>query len=550
MPIPKPKKGEKQDEFVSRCMGAIGGEYDDEKQAVAICYSTWRDRNKKPKGNEMHPLVANLDLTDVREDTWKGKQYKVAPVVMAKEGVMNQLLYPADELSKYVGAWNHRPLTLFHPMADGDYISANDSTVSEEVHMGLIRNAKYEDGLRGEAWLDIEHAQKTRPEVLEYFNGAKQGLEVSTGLWGDVLAVSGDWQGEKYDGIMTNIRPDHLALLPGGEGACNWQQGCGLRANEEVDEPSGCDGTPMMKVVAYMARRYMANITDRELRDALQKALNALDSRTQSHYLDEIDLSKKQIIYDQYTRSIGAGGEALTAESTKLYRRGYTMENGEAILGDDVVEVRRVVSYQTVANTANRKGDNKVTKDEKIKALIADTRTRFEDGCEVFLNTLSDEQLDRLNPPDNVIVKPEETPPTNEPTKGNAGESPVQVPVVEPPKSATEWLAAQETMPKEIKDTMADALMLNAARKAELVESIVKDPRNTFTNDQLTGKSRQELEAIAGLIRPIEGMQVEPAPAQFYGMRLVPNTKPEDDKGPEPMVMPSLQEAFAKNLRK
>lgn len=474
MPIPKPKKGEQEKDFIERCMGAIGGEYDDSKQAVAICYSTWRDRNKKPKGNEMHPLVANLDLTDVRDATWKGRQYKVAPVVMAKEGVMNQLLYPADELGKYVGAWNGRPLTLFHPMADGDYISANDSTVPEEIHMGLVRNARYEEGLRGEAWLDVYHTQKARPEVLEYFSGARQGLEVSTGLWGDVLPVPGEWKGEPYAGIMTNIRPDHLALLPGGEGACNWQQGCGLRANTTTDA---------------------------------------------------------EVI--------------ISTESGQQYRQSYTIdENGQVAL---IGNAEAIVAAAHCGCPEQKGGKNQMEREEKIKALIADPRTRFEAGCEVFLNTLEDEQLDRLLPPDNVILRPEEPP---EPPAVNEPKPAEPAVVQEPPKSATEWLAAQETMPKEIKDTMTDALMLNAARKAELIESIVKDPRNTFTNDQLTGKSRQELESIAGLIRPIEGMQADPAPAQFYGMRLVPNTKPEDDKGPEPMVMPSLQEAFAKNLRK
>ena len=45
MPIPKPKTGEDQNEYVSRCMEAIGGEYDDNTQAVAICYATYDKEN-------------------------------------------------------------------------------------------------------------------------------------------------------------------------------------------------------------------------------------------------------------------------------------------------------------------------------------------------------------------------------------------------------------------------------------------------------------------------------------------------------------------------
>lgn len=45
MPIPKPHKGESQDDFVSRCMGdeTMKNDYDDNKQRLAVCFSSWRD---------------------------------------------------------------------------------------------------------------------------------------------------------------------------------------------------------------------------------------------------------------------------------------------------------------------------------------------------------------------------------------------------------------------------------------------------------------------------------------------------------------------------
>ena len=42
MPIPKPKSGEKQSDYIGRCMSAISNEYDQD-QALGICYSTWRE---------------------------------------------------------------------------------------------------------------------------------------------------------------------------------------------------------------------------------------------------------------------------------------------------------------------------------------------------------------------------------------------------------------------------------------------------------------------------------------------------------------------------
>jgi len=51
MPIPKPRKNETEDEFMSRCMGdaVMNDEYPDNEQRAGVCHSQWENRNKKPK---------------------------------------------------------------------------------------------------------------------------------------------------------------------------------------------------------------------------------------------------------------------------------------------------------------------------------------------------------------------------------------------------------------------------------------------------------------------------------------------------------------------
>ena len=51
MPIPKPNKGEKEPDFISRCMGnnTMKKDYPDQKQRLAVCYSSWRQK----KGEKM-----------------------------------------------------------------------------------------------------------------------------------------------------------------------------------------------------------------------------------------------------------------------------------------------------------------------------------------------------------------------------------------------------------------------------------------------------------------------------------------------------------------
>lgn len=56
MPIPSPKKEEKTDEFLSRCMKAISGEYGRE-QAYAICQEKVKNRNMTKETEEVFVLT-------------------------------------------------------------------------------------------------------------------------------------------------------------------------------------------------------------------------------------------------------------------------------------------------------------------------------------------------------------------------------------------------------------------------------------------------------------------------------------------------------------
>lgn len=54
MPLPKPEKNEKQDEFISRCMSSeiMKKDYPDNKQRVAVCFSQYKRRKEVAKGCE------------------------------------------------------------------------------------------------------------------------------------------------------------------------------------------------------------------------------------------------------------------------------------------------------------------------------------------------------------------------------------------------------------------------------------------------------------------------------------------------------------------
>lgn len=68
MPLPKPKKGEQQDDWMNRCMGhpKMNSEYPDRSQRYAICLSQW-DRRKK-KQLESGVLVVDDNESEDKEE--------------------------------------------------------------------------------------------------------------------------------------------------------------------------------------------------------------------------------------------------------------------------------------------------------------------------------------------------------------------------------------------------------------------------------------------------------------------------------------------------
>jgi len=74
MPIPKPKTGETQDEFIERCMSneTMKEEYPDNDQRLAICFQKWKDKSKKSfSGNAERRYSQDAEMR-IKEDEGDG----------------------------------------------------------------------------------------------------------------------------------------------------------------------------------------------------------------------------------------------------------------------------------------------------------------------------------------------------------------------------------------------------------------------------------------------------------------------------------------------
>ena len=177
----------------------------------------------------------------------QGKNHLIVPVIMMVEGVHHgshgPLLHSINELGHFPETWNGIPVVINHPEIDGQAVSANDPDIIEQQTIGRVYHT-WVDGtrLRAEAWIDEEKLQQLSAELLAQFKKGEL-VEVSLGMFSDEEKIIGDYNGKAYEAIAHNHRPDHLALLPGGVGACSCADGCGIRLNEKGGEETDIENS-------------------------------------------------------------------------------------------------------------------------------------------------------------------------------------------------------------------------------------------------------------------------------------------------------------------
>jgi hypothetical protein len=359
-------------------------------------------------------------------------------------------------------------------------------------------------------------------------------LEDKKGKFGD----------KEYDGVWRNIVPDHLAILPEGiTGACSVEDGCG--APRENASGSNAPWKPVMRAAmlsddaakdrAQNSPKLKANcacqtttsssapgaakedeqgifqrvlglfggilnfasgknnISDVDVRTAVSTALSTT----------ETDWSYVIAVF-QNNSGDGSGNSGTVVYelgfSGKLYERSYSIsaDTGVVSLGSEVKAVRPVTQFvpmEVVANTATDIGsslqENSMNKAEIIKALIANEATKFGESDAAWLETLSEEQLAKLEP---AKIEP----------KANAGTASAEAAtIVEEPKAAATVEEFIKSAPAEIASVLSEGVRMQASRKQKLIDGLVANSRCRFTKEELGAKSLGELENLAILSNDI-----------------------------------------------
>ena len=490
--------------------------------------------------------VMNIKPSLVRNDTLAGKEYLVVPMVMLVEGVHEgsegPYLYTNSEIGKRVEVWNRKPVVVYHPSTP----TACTKEVLNTRWIGDIMNAKWDKKgkrLLAEAWLDEERTGKVDNRILEAIEN-EETLELSTGLFADSDEVPGDWNGEEYNGTLSNYGPDHLAVLPDQIGACSVKDGAGFYRNKEGEEV----GLPPQWQKWLWS--HFNELSQNTIREQLSKAIA---KKGEYRYVEDV--------FDEYF--------IWSVEGGQMYQQDYKVVKDVVSVIGVPITVRREIVYKPISNESiqniirkeddgwyvysedgkktlggpyktkakaeerlrqveyfkkrkqkatKNKGDKKMTKEEMIANLIA-AKNQWEKDDEEYLNTLGEERLAQMVEAQNE-VKPKEKPATpvakeKEPEDVKPQNKKEEQESVKP-LNEEQYLAQ---MPASIRNRMERWERIENEEKDRLIAEIQKSPKNTFTPEWLKEQDLEMLQNLANLAaEPVENDQ--PTIHRFnYGLK-------------------------------
>jgi hypothetical protein len=360
----------------------------------------------------------------IRREQVRGKSYIIVPVVMMVEGVHHgsrgPLLHLAEDLGRFPEVWNGIPVVIDHPVDnEGNFMSANSpdiTSVGQTYHSRMV-----DTKLMADAYLDEELLRNTSPVALSsVLNG--DPLEVSIGVFTDEEETQGIWNNEQYNAIARNHRPDHLALLPGGIGACSWNDGCGIRANSEKQKGGENSMENDVQDNIFQAHQsakksglqdsfmvYTDNEGVIEKLDILRRKVDSLDSENTLHYLQEV--YERHVVYEVKMRQGGS----------KFFKQEYAINDGQANFVGNPEQVKRKVEYIPITHVVrnlNNKGGSKMDNNkecgqcmEKIVAIIQSNATPFTEADREWLLTKDEAFLNNLLPKTEPVVNKKEEKP-------------------------------------------------------------------------------------------------------------------------------------------
>lgn len=502
-------------------------------------------------------ILATADTDAIRHEEFEGEDHLVVPIVALIEGVIQGANASAPELALaevfglFPLSWNGRPVTLDHPELRGMKVSASQTPdVHERETLGFLFNTEL-DGkkLKTEAWINLSKVADAGEDVVTQIERLESGevVEISTGLFALVQQANGTFEGEDYEGIWTQVVPDHLAILPEGTiGACSVEDGCGgPRLNSAHCECASCQlkENEMPKEVRDQdkhdpeedARKKKEEEDEKDNAGhqkpkKKKKMKSNSEDETENEDVNQIASfltglrdkfsgvfklkTHKELSDIDTRRALTAGLVAEDAhaffeivavfENSFVYAKGFDgtllergfsiADEGEITLNGEVTEVRPVTEFVPV-NLTNEEIPMATNK-EVVDGLIANEATQFTEDDREWLESQDEARLNSLSPVANSKGsedEPKQVENTQEDPEGKGSED---AEVTANSQTAEQFI---ESAPAEMQEVLSDGLRMQREVKDKLIKELVANERCGFDETELKEMKTEQLRKLSKL---------------------------------------------------
>lgn len=204
------------------------------------------------KIRKMIQCVSAVNRGNVQRQTIDGIEHIiVSSYTLPDDIVMNDIMYPADEIEKSYRSLERTLAPVEHPTnSSGEYISATDPIAINNFYAGAYNiNVSRENGrVHIEKHINVAEALKTdrgkrlldRINELE-MNENPRAIHTSVGVFLEVERCGGgkkkkNYAGSEYSMIARNMLMDHDAILLDSTGAATPEQGVGIAVNTDGEK--------------------------------------------------------------------------------------------------------------------------------------------------------------------------------------------------------------------------------------------------------------------------------------------------------------------------
>ncbi|GAA5540442.1 hypothetical protein [Brucella sp. NBRC 113783] len=307
----------------------------------------------------------------IRREKRNGRDVVIVPsATLPDDIVMNDIMYPADEIEKSFTGLERTPAPLGHPMINGAFVSARDP---EGINLGWIgawnENVRRENGrVFLDKVIDVETASRSE--------GGKRVLEAANG---DV----------NYKHIARALEFDHDAILLDEQGAATPEQGVGMLVNAKGEKQE----VEVINSFIEDADREMDWAVDSLARALERRSKASVLERMKSAIMEAVGLSERVPSTNRKEDDMSVSDEQFKALSDEV----KTLTDGFAKIGETIgTAVANAV--KPLVDAQNEMVANQKAKEDAEKADLVEKVVKANLLTEAVANTLSIDALKELAP--------------------------------------------------------------------------------------------------------------------------------------------------------